>query len=61
MEVSIVQAGVSGVPVGGTDDGIRQIAEQERLRNLELRQRDDVVAASRAPEQATGQFVDEVV
>ncbi|GAB6057877.1 hypothetical protein [Desulfonatronum parangueonense] len=61
MEVSTAHADVPGVLAVGADERTRQIAEQERLQKLEMRQQDDVVAASRAPEQAAGQFVDEMV
>ncbi|SDB51246.1 hypothetical protein SAMN05660653_02523 [Desulfonatronum thiosulfatophilum] len=61
MDVSTAQADLSSVLAVRADEGTRQIAEQERLRNIEMRQQDDVVTASRSPEQATGQFVDEVV
>ena len=61
MDISTAQADVFGALAVGTDERTRQIAEQERLQNLEMRQQDEVVAASRSPEQSVGQFVDEVV
>ncbi len=61
MDVAAAQANLSSALIVSDTDRAREIAEQERFRQLEMQQQTDAVTASRAPEQAAGQIVDEIV
>lgn len=59
MEIHAIQTS-TGDPQNSVER-TREIAEQERLRQIELEQQAQVEMRARSPEQSAGQFVDQVV
>jgi hypothetical protein len=61
MDVSSAQAQVAVAKIEAEREWSREIAAQERLQQQDIRRQEELAAASRAPEQAAGQIVDEAV
>lgn len=61
MDVSSAQAQVDAARIEAERERSREVAEQERLRQMDIRRQEEVAQASRAPEHAAGQIVDEAV
>ena len=61
MDVSSAQAQLDAARVEAERERSREVAEQERLQRQDIRRQEEVAQASRSPEQAAGQIVDEAV
>lgn len=60
MEINALQT-PSRVDFPDRAEQAREIAEQERIRRMELEQQAQAEMRARSPEQSVGRFVDEVV
>ncbi|PTN38746.1 hypothetical protein [Desulfonatronum sp. SC1] len=61
MDVSSAQAQVAAAKIEAERERGREIAEQERLQQQDIRRQEELAEASRSPEQAAGQIVNEAV
>ena len=61
MDVTSAQDQLATAKIDAERERSREIAEQERLQQQDIRRQEEVTQAFRAPEQAAGQIVDEAV
>ncbi|TVQ99582.1 MAG: hypothetical protein EA399_06810 [Desulfovibrionales bacterium] len=61
MDISAAQAKLDAARIDANRDRSSEIAEEQRQRQQDLRRQEEVAEASRAPEKAAGQIVDEAV
>ncbi len=61
MDVTSAQDQLATAKIDAERERSREILEQERLQQQNLRRQEELAAASRAPEQAAARIIDEAV